>query len=372
MKKSDAGLNAKSSFEYLKVFCIAVLSRLLLFFAAVTLYRISGGNTSLRNIFSNSGDVPHYLNIAEHWYQSSGDNANLIVFYPLYPVLMAVFRVIFRSYLLSGLIISYISFGLASLYLYRLLRLDYSAEKTAGGMLLLMLAAYGVFFISAHTESLFIMLLAMGFFYIRERKWLAAAIIGFFAALTRTQGVLLFLPLIYEIVLEAVKTKKFKGIYLSSLLVPAGYICYLLLNLAICGDAFKFLEYQAAKPWYNTSKWIAQGLETSYSVGARNPQLALYVYHAQIAAYFIGVAAIFAGAYKRVRTSYLLFTGAYIGITYFHGWMLSGCRYTMACLPLYIIFAAIDNKYVKYIIILISGMLMLPIAVLWLRGYAIM
>lgn len=356
----------------LKVFSVAVLSRLVLFLLSFLTLRLSGNGRSIFAMFSESGDVPHYLYIAENWYASSGDKANLIVFYPLYPVLIALFRVVFRSYLLSGIIVSYLSFGVASCYFYKLLKNDYDDKKTSEGMLSFFMASFGVFFISAHTESLFVMLIAMGLYYIREKNWIVAGIVGFFASLTRTQGVLLFLPLAYEAFVEISKTKKFNKSILFALLIPFGYVCYLLLNKAVTGDFLKFLEYQAAAPWYNTSKWVADSLSTSYDVGGQYFTLALIIYWPQIIAFFIAVISIFAGAYKKVPASHLLFIGAYTGATYFHGWMLSGGRYIAACLPIYIVYAAIDNKYIKNVILLLEGIFFLHIAVMWMQGQSIM
>lgn len=356
----------------LAVFFTAIISRLLMFAVSLIVFRTIDAQKSLYDIFSVSGDVPHYLHIAEHWYQSTGDKANLIVFYPLFPMLIALFRVVFRDYLLSGIIISYISFGIASCYFYKLLRLDFDHERTADAMLAMFMGIFGIFYISAHTESVFIMLTVMTLYYMREKKWLLTGILGFLASLSRTQGVILFIPIVYEIVLDIIKNKKFNIKYLFSLLVPFGYICYLLLNKAVTGEFFTFMEYQAAKPWYNEAKWIADSLSTSYSVGERNFALSLIIYWPQIIMFFISVISIFVGAYKKVNTSYLLFIGAYTGVTYFHGWMLSGGRYLTACIPLYIVFTSIDNKYVKNSILLLEGLMFIVIAVMWLKGYAIM
>ena len=38
--------------------------------------------------FTTAGDAPHYLFLATEGYQATGEQANLIVFYPLYPLLM--------------------------------------------------------------------------------------------------------------------------------------------------------------------------------------------------------------------------------------------------------------------------------------------
>ena len=354
------------------VFAVAVASRLLMFWAAYMTAKHAGMGKGLYEYLSGAGDVPHYVEIASGGYQSSGATANNIVFFPLMPMLMKLFHVIFRDYVIAGIFVSYVSFGVASCYFYKLLKLDYDDEKTAGGMLAMFMGVFGIFYISAHTESLFIMLIAMGLYYMRKNNLPAAGVAGFFAALSRTQGVLLFVPVVYEIVIRAVKEKRFDIKSLFAMLIPMGYLAYLVLNKAVTGEYFKFIEYQAAAPWYNEATWISNSIATSYDVGKNNFALSLIIYWPQIIAFFIAVAAIFAGLKNRVRISYLLFLGAYAGVTYFQSWMLSGGRYITACLPLYIVFAALDNKYIKNIILLTEGLTFMVIAVLWFRGYAIM
>ncbi|MGM9936158.1 MAG: hypothetical protein ACI38A_02335, partial [Candidatus Ornithomonoglobus sp.] len=130
--------------------------------------------------------------------------------------------------------------------------------------------------------------------------------------------------------------------------------------------------YQAAEPWYNSSTWISQSMSTSYSVGQNNFSLSMIIYWPQIISFFVAVTAIFAGAYKKVNTAYLLFIGAYTGLTFLQSWMISGGRYISVCIPLYIVYAGIDNRFIKNIILLIEGILFVTIAILWFRGYAIM
>lgn len=354
------------------VFTAAVLGRLLLFFVTYSLAKNMGMGKSLYDQLAGAGDVEHYIYIAQHWYQSTGEKANLIVFFPLMPMLMAVLRLIFRDYLISGLFISYVSFGIGACYFYKLLKLDYGDEKTAGGLLALFMGVFSIFFNSAHTESLFVMLTAMCLYYMRKRNFVAAGIIGFFAALSKTQGMLLFIPVVYEIVIISVKEKRFNPRMLASVLIPMGYVLYLCLNKAVAGSFTSFIEYQAAAPWYNSSTWISNSLATSYNTGHGNSHLALIIYWPQISAFFIAVAAIFIGLKKKVNISYLLFIGAYTGATYFQSWMISGGRYMTMCLPLYIVFAAVDNKYIKNIILLAEGLLFVIIGALWIKGYAIM
>ena len=358
--------------EMITVFIIALLSRLFMFAISFAALRLSGNGRTLAEIFPPAGDVPHYLYIAEHWYTNVGEKANLLVFYPLFPMLIAVFRVVIRSYFWSGIIISYLSFSIGACYFYKLLRLDYDKEKTAYGMAGFFAALFGVFFISAHTESLFVMLLAMTLYYTRKKNWLAVGIIGFCAALSKTQGVLLLLPAAYEIIIDAIKNKSFSKKSLFVLLIPLGFFSYLLLNYIISGNFFKFVEYQSVAPWYNTSTWISNSISTSYNMAMEHFSLSLIMYWPQIILFFVAIAAIFYGVYKKVPTLYLIFIGAYTGMTYFQSWMLSGGRYISTCLPIYIVYASIDNKYAKNLILLATGMLCFHIAVMWFQGQAIM
>lgn len=367
LKQKDNSLKIFSA-----VFLAGVLSRLLLLLAGVVILKITGSDIKLLDGFAASGDAPHYLEIAKNGYASVGETANNIVFYPLYPILIKMLGVVFRSYPFTGLIISYACFGIASAYMYKLMRLDYDLEKSADALLLMFIAPYGMFFMSIHTESLFLMLSIMVIYYSRKESWLIAGILGFFAALTKSQGVLLLVPVAYEIILESVRDKKFRLNGLYALLIPLGFIMYLVLNKAVHGGFFAFVAHQAAAPWYNSAKWVSESLATSYSVGKDNFSLSLIIYAPQIILFFAAVSLIFAGLYKKVRTSYLAFMGVYVLVTYFHGWMLSGARYITSCAVVYIIMAAIDNKLIKYLMYLITGILCLYTLSLWLLGYAIM
>lgn len=354
------------------IFGVGVLSRILLLLIGMLILKILHTDKNLFEFMSQAGDVPHYISIAQNGYAAAGEDANKIVFYPLFPWLMRILHIVFRNYAVSGFVISYASFGAASAYLYKLMRLDYDSEKTADALLLMFIAPFGMFFISVHTESLFLMLSIMTLYYSRKENLIAAGICGFFAALTKTQGMLLVVPVVYELILCSVRDKKFKKEGLFALLIPAGFLIYLCINKAVQGDFFAYVEHQAAAPWYNTAKWVSDSIATSYNVGIDNYSLSLIIYFPQIILFFFSVALIFAGLYKRVRTSYLAFMGVYVLVTYLHGWMISGARYITSCAVIYIVMAAIDNKIIKYLMYLISGVLCLYMFTLWLLGYAIM
>lgn len=354
------------------IFAAGVLSRIVLLLAGLAVLKIFGTDVNLMDSLADMGDAVHYIYIAENGYAATGDAANKIVFFPLMPYMMKFLNIIFRNYTLTGLVISYACFGFAAAYLYKLMRLDYSEGKAMDALMLLFIAPYGMFFISVHTESLFLMLSVMTLYYARKENWIAAGIAGFFASLTKSQGMLLVVPAVYEAIICCVRDKKFKKKTLFTLIIPVGFLIYLCINKALQGDWFAFVQHQSVAPWYNSATWVSDSLSTSYSTGVEYFGLSMIIYWPQIALFFAAVALVFVGLYKKVRTSYLAFMGVYVLVTYFQSWMLSGARYITSCAVMYIVMASIDSKPVKYIMYIISGGLCLCWLTMWLQGYAIM
>ena len=91
------------------------------------------------DIYVKSGDAPRYINIAQNWYASSGDDAKNIVFYPLYPFFVKIVHYIFVDYFWSGVIISNACFAGACVYLYKLARLDFDDIDSKTAVLFMML-----------------------------------------------------------------------------------------------------------------------------------------------------------------------------------------------------------------------------------------
>ena len=327
----------------------------------------------IRKIFEISGDSPHYLYLAEHGYTATGDKANLIVFYPLYPFLMKIFNVLFQNYFVSGVVVSNLAFIIASCVFYELMRLDFNKEQSFCGLLLMHLAPFTMFYSAIFTESVFVLCTVLCLYFIRTKKPLWMAIFGFLACLSRTQGVILFVCALMPVASDLIKKKKCDVKELiGALFIPLGFFIYLLMNMVLFGNWFQYLEFQAAPPWYNTAQWFGKTLSYSYDMGFSYPGLSKIIYWPQLVLFFIGTLTIFFGIYKKIRSEYLVYIGAYIFTCYTHGWLISGSRYMCACLPLYIVYASVKNKYIRYLILAVSIVLCLIYTKLWLRGESIM
>lgn len=146
--------------------------------------------------FTEAGDGPHYLFIAENGYVSQGEGVNNIVFYPLYPFLTRVFSLFTGGRTaLAGMILSQVCYGLSVVVMAKLARAE--CEYPGYALVAYMLYPVGFFCLGLFTEGLFLFLSILGLYLIREKKWLLAGFVGFLCALCRTQGILLLLPGVY-------------------------------------------------------------------------------------------------------------------------------------------------------------------------------
>ena len=56
-----------------------------------------GSLGTFENWLAQAGDIPHFLHIAEHGYSVGDEFENLVVFYPLFPLLIRLFSFVFRD-----------------------------------------------------------------------------------------------------------------------------------------------------------------------------------------------------------------------------------------------------------------------------------
>ena len=349
----------------LMIFCLSILLHVLVMGIAFLAYRAQNpdaGYVLIWERMTTAGDAPHYLFLAEEGYQSFGEKENLIVFYPLYPVMIRILArlFLFQNYELAGIIISQISTGAAAIFLYKLLRLDYNEEPSAEAVFLFLTYPFMMFTMGVFTEGIFLALTIAALYFIRKHAWVKVGILGMMASLCRMQGILLFVPAVYElIVMLAGKRSDWKK-FLNKrqwmlTIMPVGFLAYLMLNFIKQGDCFSFMKHQSAPPWYQSIQWINANLTKDYGMAMEYRELGYFIYWVQILLFFIAVFALLYGIHKKVRSSVIVYGGIYICFCYLSGWLISGARYMLGCVPLFIIYAAIENKMVRKIILTINA-----------------
>lgn len=327
----------------------------------------------MKSRLTEPGDASRYLDIAQNGYVTEGENAINLVFYPLYPLLMRFLGVIFGSVPAAGIFISQLSFAGAAVLLYELILLDSDARAAWRGVLLLNLYPYSMFVMGVFTEGLFLLLTIGCLYALRRRRFLGAGMLGFLAALTRVQGMLLIFPAVYELLMLRLKEKRpFCWRDLGALLIPAGFGVYLCINWALHGNAFQFLAYEAGEPWYQFTAWIGPNIAQQYQMGQEYPALRAIIYAPQIALYFAVLFTLFVGLRRKERMSHLLYGGVYLGFTYLSGWMISGGRYLLCCFPAVLILARQREGLAQRLTLLGMVLLFFAYSMFYLMGYAIM
>jgi len=133
------------------------------------------------------------------WFMRVADNGYgkfSTAFFPLYPALMRIVGLpLGGRTTVGGIIVSLACFAGALVILYRLVRDEFGSTAAVWTVALLSFASTSFFFQAVYSESLFLLLTVASFAAARRGHWVIAGIAGGLAALTRSAGVLLLVPL---------------------------------------------------------------------------------------------------------------------------------------------------------------------------------
>jgi Gpi18-like mannosyltransferase len=208
----------------------------------------------------NHWDGANYVRIAQYGYQTRFD----VAFFPLFPLLIALIAHVLGSwsYLIVGVLLSNAALLGALIVLYQIV-VDATDDRTAlRTVLYLCIFPTAFYFFAPYNESLFLLLITGAFLAMRRQRWVVAGILGLLAALTRSAGVLLIVPYLYELWIArervlANRSALLRGI-LPLFLIPLGTLLYSVYCWHIRGDplAFATLQYH----WGRHLSWPWQGI----------------------------------------------------------------------------------------------------------------
>lgn len=304
-----------------------------------------------------------YLDIAENGYSFKGvEKLSNIVFFPLYPFLIKIFSFITAGNLiLSGWILSSLFLLLALFYLFKLVKEFHPEINPYLPIFILLIFPTAFFFNAVYTESLFLFLSLVTFYYGFKKKFLLAGIFGMFAALTRVTGILLFIPLIWEYL----KDHNFNLIYLFKtkvlpiFLIPVGTLIFLLFHYFRFGDFLLFFKVQS---WWGRSF----NLNKDHFVFLENPAIVNFCLDVFLIIFVLFVTYF---VFRKIRTSYGLYMLATVAIALSTGTFMSIGRYILVLFPIYILIASIKNEYLQKTWIFLSILLLSMNIILFVSNY---
>jgi hypothetical protein len=354
-------------------FLIVLVTKILILTIGYITTYINNGPASPLSVFENlfnRWDAPNYVDIAQNGYTNIGDQANFIVFFPLYPFLIQAITLDFTYGNISALIISNLSSLIAFLYLYKLAKLEFNEGVAVRTVLFLSVFPTAYFLSVPYTEGLFFALAIASIYYARKKQWELAGTLGFFTSITRLAGLLLLPVLLVEYYHQKVWKLKKTDAHLTGVFMPVGgFLIYLWINLLSTGNAFTFMGIEA-NHWFNRlDPW--SGLQGAYywaTTAEFSSNLTIGI--APIAFAVFGLLITGIAIWRRFRPSLIMCMFLSWGLAVSTSWWISVPRYIMAMFPLYIVMGLlIKRKLLIGATLIVSSIILCFFTVLFALGW---
>ena len=144
-------------------------------------------DNNLESFFSRwvRWDGPHYIEIAENGYQTQGEPALFIVFYPFYPLLIRILSFITAEFQMGAILISTFFSIVAAIILYELILLDFNKKTALLAVWFLNIFPVSYFLQASYTESLFLSLSLLCLYFYRTGMFVSAGVAGALSTMTR-------------------------------------------------------------------------------------------------------------------------------------------------------------------------------------------
>lgn len=305
-------------------------------------------------------DGAHYQNISRWGYISNFQTA----FFPLYPLATHTLGLITSNNLISGLLISLIASFIAANLFYRL-------TKSTKALLALLTFPLSFFLLANYTESLFLTLSLFCWLLFSQRKYFWSGVVGFFCALTRFYGLLLFPVLLLEFIINLkAKDRLNPKAYLpalSLLLIPLGLLTYMYYLGINFNDPILFIHSLGL--WNKATVTLPPQTVYRYFkiLTTVSPRIVQYwIALLELSALILGLSAsVVLYLKKQYSYSLYLFLGAIIPS--FNGTLQSNARYLLVLFPLFILYKYLP-KYIYLPIIIVSFILQLVFFSFFLTG----
>jgi hypothetical protein len=282
-------------------------------------------------------DAIHYVDIA-----ASGYYGTDMAFFPLFPALIALLGKLIGNHLVAGLVISNAALFVGLLYFYKLVEHQYNRHVARRAIFYISIFPTAIFFSAVYTESLFLALTVASFYYIREHKWLTAGIIGFFAALTRVEGVLLVVPMAIEwlgspgirLALKYPLEQLLRPL-VGLALVPLGLGAYMGYLWVLTGDPMYFSHVQTNWQRHLAPPWISVKNSVNLLIHAHNAsmianQLLELVFTALMLALLIA-------AFRRLSPAYWSYMALSILVPMSTSSLMSMPRFALVLFPMFVL-----------------------------------
>ncbi|OGF99943.1 hypothetical protein A2Y99_03955 [Candidatus Gottesmanbacteria bacterium RBG_13_37_7] len=258
------------------------------------------------------------------------------------------------------------------------------------------------FFGSLYTESVFFFFCLSSFYAARKKNWRIASIFACLASATRLTGIFLLPALLWEqykdqLIAQSLELKNkaknsnfnanFKSsfqllhCYIVTLLhspiiyiSPLGLIFYMIYLQLQFGD---FLYFWHAQPIFGAERsgtaiillpqviWRYLKIFASVSIYTEAFWIPVIEFISSLGAIYL----LILSHMKKVRLSYLIFSWLTVIVPTLTGTFSSMPRYIILAFPIYIVLGLLDNKIVRYLLLITCYLLLIALTILFTRGH---
>ncbi|MEX2315257.1 MAG: mannosyltransferase family protein [Thermomicrobiales bacterium] len=211
--------------------------------------------------YSACWDTASYQQIAANGYTYTPDEPSTIAFFPMYALLMHWANDLLPGPgdVKAGVILNFVALILGAIYVFLLVRRDFSetiAWRTIG-FLLLFPSAF--FFSAAYSEAIFLLSVAGSLYHARRGQWVRAGLFAAFGSATKLAGVVLIVPLVVEALSQRAWSRPRPYSLAGIALAPIGAITYF---------AWLHIEYGSYRTFFNAQQnWVRESFSPVFLMG---------------------------------------------------------------------------------------------------------
>ncbi len=266
-------------------------------------------------------DGADYISIANKGY----DDKFLTGFFPLYPILIKLVHVIVKSYLISGLIITWLALWGAIYFYVSIVKEYYSRSNTKikDNLTLIKSALYfvlfpsGIYLLCVYTESLYALFALAAIYFAFKKKLILTALLTILATAAHITGFFL-IPIVVLMLFEE-KVSKLKSLAVGAI-GSIGVIAYSIYLWIKFNNPFEFVHSQTVHHWLKNKIWYSYDSISILDLFLLISLITTVIYW-----------------YKRKR-SFSFYTLLFIAIPLIGGQFDGFARYTLMAFPMQLMF----------------------------------
>ena len=315
-------------------------------------------------------DAIAYTSIAKNGYIHDADYA----FFPLLPLLIKLLNYIKIPYEVGGILISNITTIISLFIVSKIVKNKNEKTKTIFYLIISPILAYTTI---CYTESLYIMLTLLAFYYYKNNKYTSSAIFTGLSILTRNSGIILWGAIGLEMLYRLFKKKdiKLKNIILFGLIALSIGMIYPIFLYIKTSDFLMFSTVQG-KCWHKKNGYVIFTLIADIKFLINYFKISqFYVFIQNWLFFILGIVIAIKNRKKDMTSSIYIvvsliaFTLVYRNPNYWNNLpSLSLVRYILSLYPIYLYIPNISKKD-SILLILISVISFINIFIIYNTGF---